>query len=61
MENPFKKLESTEQAPPGLEKKVMSSVNLSQLIINMSDLFVVKMGETLGGLFKIGDSNDQKS
>ena len=54
MENTFKKLEPKESAPQELEKKVMGSVNLAQLAIDISDLFVVKMGDTVGGLFKTG-------
>ncbi len=56
MDNPFKALESKETIPEHLKKEVMSSINLSQLILDVSDLFLGKMGDTITGLFK----TDQK-
>ncbi len=60
MKNTFKELESNEQAPEGLKNKVMSSINFSRLIMDISDLFIGKMGETLEGLFKTEKKNLKK-
>lgn len=56
MENPFKTIEPEENIPENMKKEVMASINLSQLILDVSDLFLGKMGDTLSGLFK----TDQK-
>ena len=54
MENTFKKIAPKEHARPELEKRVMGSINLAQLAIDLSDLFVVKLGSTVNGLFRTG-------
>ncbi|WKN41767.1 hypothetical protein [Tunicatimonas pelagia] len=50
--NPFKKLEEANPAPERLKQKVMESVEFSQLMIEMADLFTDKMGKTMLDLFK---------
>ncbi len=50
-DNPFKQL-AEEPVPDTLKEKVMSSIEMSQLMIDMADLFVVKMGKTVTELFK---------
>ena len=59
--NPFKEIEEQEEkAPPQLKKQVMESVRLSQLIMGMADLFLLKFGKSLEGLFKIDKPNQDK-
>ena len=53
--NPFKKLAETHEAPPALKERVMTSVELSQLLIEITDLFTDKMGKTAIDLFKTDD------
>ena len=50
--NPFKELEQETRAPEQLKEKVMDSIELSELIMNIADLFIVKPGKTLSSLFK---------
>jgi len=50
--NPFKELEQEAKAPEKLKEKVMNSIELSELILSITDLFVVKTGQTLVSLFK---------
>lgn len=52
-QNPFKELENSTEIPPELRTKVMASVDFSRLLINLSDLFTVKIAETVRELFKI--------
>ena len=56
--NPFKKLAETHEAPPALKERVMTSVELSQLLIEITDLFTDKMGKTAIDLFKTDDETD---
>ncbi len=53
--NPFKKLAETHEAPPALKERVMTSVELSQLFIEITELFTDKMGKTAIDLFKTDD------
>ena len=57
--NPFRQLEEESPAPEHLKDKVMTSVELSQLIGDIADLFVDKMGKTALGLFKLDDDNPE--
>lgn len=50
--NPFKQLAETHEAPPALRERVMTSVELSQLLIEVTDLFTDKMGKTAIDLFR---------
>lgn len=50
--NPFKELEHEVKAPEKLKSKVMESIEISDLILDIADLFVVKTGKTLASLFK---------
>ncbi len=50
--NPFKELEQEAKAPEKLKEKVMDSIELSELIMSIADLFVVKTGQTIISLFK---------
>ena len=45
-DNPFKKLDTEYEAPPRLKERVMTSVELSKLLIEITDLFTGKMGKT---------------
>ena len=55
--NPFKQLAETE-APKGLKEKVMTSVKLSQLLMDVTDLFTTQMGKTALQLFQPEGDND---
>ena len=57
--NPFKAMESGTDVPEHLKSKVMSSIHFSTLLLDIGELFTVKIGETFGKLFRIG-SPDQK-
>ena len=50
--NPFKKLEEVHAAPEALKERVMTSVELSQLLLEVTDLFTDKMGKVALNLFK---------
>ena len=55
--NPFKKLEESHRPPPVLRERVMTSVELSQLLMEVTDLFTDKMGRTALDLFKTDQDN----
>lgn len=55
--NPFKKLGEEYKAPKRLKEKVMSSVEISRLLIDVADLFTDKMGRTLLDLFRTKPNN----
>ncbi len=57
--NPFKKLAETHEAPPALKERVMTSVELSQLLIEITDLFTDKLGKTAIDLFKTDDDETE--
>ena len=59
--NPFQQLEEEYPAPEHLKEKVMTSVELSQLIGDIADLFVDKMGKTALNLFKLDDEDSEKN
>lgn len=59
--NPFKELEEEHQAPESLKKKVMESIEISQLLIEVADLFSDKMGKTMLGLFKTNSENQDET
>ena len=50
--NPFKALENTHEAPPALKERVMTSVELSQLVAEIAELFTGNMGRTALTLFE---------
>jgi hypothetical protein len=52
-QNPFKQLSKKEEkAPESLKKEVMESVEMSKVLLGIADLFTVKMGETVTGIFR---------
>ena len=54
--NPFKQLAKPE-APKALKERVMTSVELSQLFMEVTDLFTTQMGKTALDLFKTDPDN----
>ena len=58
--NPFQQLEKEHPAPEHLKEKVMTSVELSQLIGDIADLFVDKMGQTALNLFKLDHDDSEQ-
>ena len=59
--NPFKQLEEEHVAPEGLKRKVMESVEVSQLLLEVADLFSDKMGRTIVDLFKTKSDNQDET
>lgn len=51
--NPFKAMESSTDVPENLKSKVMASINFSTMLMDIGELFTVKIGETFEKLFKI--------
>lgn len=60
VENPFKKLEPNQEVPPHLKDKVMGSVNFSNLLGDLAELFTSNMANSLTGLFKVKDIEKDK-
>ena len=58
--NPFKKLEEQE-LPSGLQSQVMDSINMIDLMSNVADLFTGKMADSVVGMLRINERQDQKS
>lgn len=56
-ENPFEKLEEKHKAPPRLKERVMTSVELSKLLMEVTELFTSKMGSAALNLFRTDDKN----
>lgn len=53
--NPFKGLESDHQPPSHIKDKVMASVNFSNMLLDITELFTSNMASSVTGLFKIKD------
>ncbi|MEO9804769.1 MAG: hypothetical protein ABJF04_16050 [Reichenbachiella sp.] len=51
-ENPFKKLETHEELPDDLKKKVMASIGFAEMLSGVAELFTVNMAETAGEMIK---------
>ncbi len=58
--NPFKGLESDQQPPTKIKDKVMASVNFSNMLIDITELFTGNMAGSLGGLFKLKQDSRKK-
>lgn len=62
-ENPFKGLESDQQPASHIKDKVMASVNFSNMLVDITELFTSNMASSVTGLFKIkvpnGEDKDQ--
>ncbi len=58
-ENPFKKLEEEHPAPMALKERVMTSVEISKLLMEVTDLFTNQMGSAALGLFRINRKNPE--
>lgn len=56
--NPFKELESNHQPPAHMKDKVMSSVNFSNMLLDITELFTSNMANSVTGLFKIKNDNE---
>lgn len=50
--NPFKDMESNEDAPKQLKEKVMRDVNYLKFFVDVADLFSFKYAETVQTLFQ---------
>ncbi len=50
--NPFKDMESNEDAPKHLKEKVMRDVNYLKFMTDVADLFSFKYAETVQTLFQ---------
>lgn len=50
--NEFKNLPNEEQPPPHLKQEVLATVRVARLIMEFSDLFSSRVGQTVEGLFK---------
>lgn len=59
--NPFKSLEGDEKVPEGLKDKVMSSVNFSNMLLDITELFTTNMANSVGSLFKVESIKEDKS
>ncbi|MBL7870064.1 MAG: hypothetical protein JNM78_00525 [Cyclobacteriaceae bacterium] len=57
--NPFKLLEGDEKVPENLKDKVMSSINFSNMLLDITELFTTNMASSVGSLFKV-DSIGEK-
>lgn len=57
--NPFKKIESNEQVPEALKNKVITNVKAVQLLMDVAELFSVKISESIGDLL-LTDKNKKK-
>lgn len=61
--NPFKALEGNESVPEGLKQKVMTSVNFSNMLLDITELFTSNMASSVETLFKtsLPDKKDKYS
>ncbi|MEA3451279.1 MAG: hypothetical protein U9Q83_05180 [Bacteroidota bacterium] len=57
--NPFKNIESHEKVPETLKKKVLTTVNAVQLLMDIAELFSIKITETIGDLL-LTEKNKKK-
>lgn len=59
--NPFKGIESTNEVPPHMKDKVMSSVNFSNMLLDITELFTGNMASSVTGLFKIKNDKENEN
>ena len=57
--NPFKELESDQQPPAHIKDKVMASVNFSNMLVDITELFTSNLASSVTGLFKIKNENGE--
>mgnify|MGYP003668482789 FL=1 len=50
MNNPFKKILFHQEVPIELKQKVLNDINLIKLLMDISDLFLIKFPSTLHGI-----------
>ena len=53
--NPFEEIAPKDQAPESLKKEVMATISFAHLMMEVADLFTIKMGNTA---FKMVDHNE---
>ncbi|WP_121964518.1 hypothetical protein [Myroides sp. N17-2] len=58
MENPFKKILQDEKLPDYLKNRVIDNLNFIKLSLDVSELYTVKVPQTLGSL--IGEKDLKK-
>lgn len=57
MENAFKKLQTQENVPNQLRERVMESVTLAKMFIDLAELFTGRYIETIGHLFRTNNGS----
>ena len=61
MENPFKKVIEEKELPAYLKEKVLDDINLIKLTLDLSELFLVNVPDSLLTFFKNNpEENDKK-
>tara|TARA_R110002051_G_scaffold307676_1_gene378838 strand:+ start:270 stop:455 length:186 start_codon:yes stop_codon:yes gene_type:complete len=50
MNNPFKKILFHQEVPIALKQKVLNDINLIKLLMDITDLFLIKFPNTLHGI-----------
>jgi len=59
-DNPFKKLQHTEQLPPELKEKVMNKIKIAQILMDIGELFSSKISQSAKDLFLTQKENTDK-
>lgn len=59
-QNPFKKIKGDQTPSPKLKNKVLESIKLSQLLINITELFTLSLGSSAKELIDKKDLNKFK-
>lgn len=60
MENPFKKILQDEKLPEYLKDRVIDNINLIKLSLDVSDLFMVKLPQTVQSFIEDGKEKESK-
>lgn len=60
MENPFKKILQDEKLPEYLKDRVIDNINLIKLSLDVSDLFMVKLPQTVQSFVEDGKEKESK-
>ena len=58
--NPFEVIEPQDKAPESLKKDVMATISFSHMMMDVADLFTIKMSTTAVKMMDVDDDNHQK-
>lgn len=59
--NPFKKIETKKKVPKTLKKKVLNDVSITNSMIELGDLFFLKLPRVVSSIINVVNDENQES